>query len=338
MEEDTLLRENILFARENGFEIHTVMGSELSEAIAEYARRAGVTDLFLGYSPPSFFLQARRPLNERLLHYLPSVDIHIIPDQISSSFPGAMKKEGVRIPWSLQDLLRVFAIMAVATFLALWFYHSRFSNSNIITIYILAVLIASVMTSSRIYGLLAAVLYVLLFNFLFIEPRFTLLVYDSAYLMTYLVTIVAALITGTVTIRMKNIAAVSAENAYQTKILLDTSNQLERAVENEDILRTTCMQLVHLLRRTVLFCPADPVLKDTTASKDDTRSPEDIVLYLFPAGAKAAQTSRFRPLQNDPASIREGSAFSGKNTESGQKDEASPQENAVSSPQENAGS
>ena len=253
--EDSLLLENILYAREKGFEIHTVIGDDVPLAIAEFAKRAGVTDLFLGYSPPSFFLQARRPINERLLNYLPTVDIHIIPDPASSAYPESIRGNKGKPSLDLKDLMSVLAVMAAATFLSFAFYHSRFSNSNIITIYILAVLIASVMTSSRIYGLLAAILYVLLFNFLFIEPRFTLLVYDVTYLVTYLVTIVAALITGTVTIRMKNIARVSAENAYQAKILLDTSNQLEMASGSSEIIRTTSRQLVHLLNRAVLFIP-----------------------------------------------------------------------------------
>ena len=253
--QDSLLLENILYAREKGFEIHTVIGNDVPLAIAEYARHIGVTDLFLGYSPPSFFFQARRPINERLLNYLPTVDIHIIPDPASSAYPEAIRENREKLSWDPRDLLSVLAVMAAATFLSSAFYHSRFSNSNIVTVYILAVLIASVMTSSRLYGLLAAVLYVLLFNFLFIEPRFTLLVYDATYLVTYLVTIVAALITGTVTIRMKNIASLSAENAYQAKILLDTSNQLEMASDSSEIIRTTSRQLVHLLNRAVLFIP-----------------------------------------------------------------------------------
>lgn len=255
-EEDSLLRENIRYARNYGFEVHTIQGADIPLAIAEYARREEVTDLFLGYSPPSFTLLPRPAINEKLLSCLPTVDIHIVPDPVSSSYPKDMRQRRPGSPnWNLKDLLLVLAVMAVATFLSYWFYMSRFSNSNIITIYILAVLIASVMTSSRIYGTFAAVLYVLLFNLLFIEPRFTLLVYDSAYMMTYLVTVVAALITGTVAVRMKNIARVSAENAYQAKVLLDTSNQLEGAEDSEDIIRTTCMQLVHLLNRAVVFYP-----------------------------------------------------------------------------------
>ena len=275
-EADSMLSENIQYAREYGFEIHTVIGNDIPLAISEYAKRAEVTDLFLGYSPPPFFLQTRKPINERLLNYLPTVDIHIIPDTVSSPYPGAIRRGSEESPWNLADLLNVLAVMTAATLLSFAFYHSTFSNSNIITIYILAVLVASVTTSSRLYGILAAILYVLLFNFLFIEPRFTLAVYDSTYLVTYLVTMVAALITGTVTIRMKNIARSSAENAYQAKILLDTSNQLETASGSREIVRTTCRQLVHLLNRSVLFLPVD----------DGDKAP-----LIFPAGEKTISAS-----------------------------------------------
>ena len=300
-EEDSLLRENIRYARKYGFEVHTIQGADIPLAIAEYARREEVTDLFLGYSPPSFTLLPRPAINEKLLSCLPTVDIHIVPDPVSSSYPKDMRQRRPGSPnWNLKDLLLVLAVMAVATFLSYWVYMSRFSNSNIITIYILAVLIASVMTSSRIYGTLAAVLYVLLFNFLFIEPRFTLLVYDSAYMMTYLVTVVAALITGTVAVRMKNIARVSAENAYQAKVLLDTSNQLEGAEDSEDIIRTTCMQLVHLLNRAVVFYPTTAFrvsagdgsgIPDSSGAESDPRDNPDSSAdpggpVFFPAGEK----------------------------------------------------
>ena len=160
-EEDSLLRENIRYARKYGFEVHTIQGADIPLAIAEYARREEVTDLFLGYSPPSFTLLPRPAINEKLLSCLPTVDIHIVPDPVSSSYPKDMRQRRPGSPnWNLKDLLLVLAVMAVATFLSYWFYMSRFSNSNIITIYILAVLIASVMTSSRIYGTFAAVLHI----------------------------------------------------------------------------------------------------------------------------------------------------------------------------------
>ena len=86
-QEDSRLRENIDYAVKHGFEVHTVQGSDIPLAISEYARREGVTDLFLGYSPPSFFLQTKPAINDKLLAYLPTVDIHIIPDPVSPSYP-----------------------------------------------------------------------------------------------------------------------------------------------------------------------------------------------------------------------------------------------------------
>ena len=230
-----------------------------------------------------------------------------IPDPASSAYPEAIRENREKLSWDPRDLLSVLAVMAAATFLSSAFYHSRFSNSNIVTVYILAVLIASVMTSSRLYGLLAAVLYVLLFNFLFIEPRFTLLVYDATYLVTYLVTIVAALITGTVTIRMKNIASLSAENAYQAKILLDTSNQLEMASDSSEIIRTTSRQLVHLLNRAVLFIPfpldgtgafeipsGNPVIFHEGEDRDHFSAPGDSgTPLIFTAGEQTIPASVF---------------------------------------------
>lgn len=275
------LRENIAYAQTVGFEVHTAESADIALTISEFARRAGTTDLFIGRSAPSGFFQQRRSISDQLSEYLPGVDIHVIPDSRASSYPQEARNNA-SITWNLRDVLIVLAVMTAATLLSVWFDRSPFSNANIITIYILAVLIASLLTSHQIYGILAAVLYILLFNFLFIDPRFTLLVYDPGYVMTYFVTVIAALITGSLTIRMKQIVRTSAQNAYQAKVLLDTSNRIERAKNADEIIRTGCIQLVHLLGRTVTWSQADRI-----------NSPPDI----YPAGTdqpdlKTVETER----------------------------------------------
>ena len=245
------LQKNIALAESLGAETHFARSNEIALTISEYAKHTAVTDLFIGYSPSSD-LFPRRNIGEKLVTLLPDVDIHIIPDASASAYQPVLLKNGESF-WNLRDFLLVTGIMAAATLLSYLFDRSRFSNSNIVTIYILAVLIASVLTSHRFYGFLAAVLYILLFNFLFIDPRFTLLVYDSGYLMTYFVTILASLITGSLAVKLKNIAKQSADTAYQTKVLLDTSDQLEAAKDSREMIRITCGQLANLLERTVSF-------------------------------------------------------------------------------------
>ena len=258
-ENDAGLMRNFAYARECGAETQTIISHDIALSVSEYARRIGATDLFIGASAPSHFIQGPS-ITEKITSYLPDTDIHIIPNPLSSSYPKTMKKSTEK-EWNVRDLLILVLMMTAATLLSLWFDRSIFSNSNIITIYILAVLIVSVYTSHQIYGVIAAVLYILLFNFLFIEPRFTLLVYDPAYLVTYCVTIIAALITGTLAFRLKNIARTAAENAYQAKVLLDTSNQLEKAKDSSEMIRITCQQLSNLLKRPVRFLQTDPLLE-----------------------------------------------------------------------------
>ena len=253
-EKNPVLSENIRFARENGAAVHIIPGGDIALAIAEFAERLGVSDLFVGNSVPSGLIESRRTLPTKLLHYLPGIDIHIIPDELATQPPQRLDPPR-RPRLSLRDFLILAVIMTMATLLSVWFDQSRFSNANIITIYILAVLVTSILTSDRIYGLLAAILYILLFNFLFITPRFTLLVYDSEYLMTYFVTVVAALMTGSLAARMKNIVHQSIENAYQAKVLLDTSNALQKAENENEAISITCRQLTDLLKKDILFFP-----------------------------------------------------------------------------------
>lgn len=269
--ENAVLKENIAYARECGFEYHSLESNNLALAIAEYARRVHAADLFIGSTPPAAFIQTKKPLSEQLTAALDGVNIHVIPDVLSSSIP-ALQRERNSYRLALADCARVVLIMSAATILSFLFYRSRYSNANIITTYILAVLIASLLTSRRRYGILAAILYILLFNFLFIEPRFTLLVYDSAYLMTYFVSLLAALITSSLAAESQAIARRSAENAWQARVLLDTSNQLEQAENSSDMIAITCRQLLRLLNRSVLFYSPEGGPADFYPAGSETRS------------------------------------------------------------------
>ena len=281
------LLSNISYAMSFHASICRIDSSDVALQISEYARKKNVSDLFIGSSAPTGLFPYRKPFSQQLAELLPDIDIHVIPDAKVSPFPEIrMKTSGSH--GTLRDILLLIAIMAAATLLSYWFYGSPYSNANIITIYILAVLITSVLTAHVRYGIIAALLYILLFNYLFIEPRFSLLVYDPEYMVTYFVTIVAALITSSLAARMKNVAHQFAENAYQAKVLLETSNQLQQASSSTEIMRITCRQLVILIQRT-LVCytvsgtsPGEPELFRYPGSNADDYSLEkekDAVLW-----------------------------------------------------------
>jgi len=263
-----LLRKNMELARSLGAFVEIITQKDVLGAITSYALDMAVTDLFIGYSGPSRADVGLRHLPAyKLVHALPGIDVHIIPDAAVQLHPSRLEmKPSVR--FNTRDFLLLAGIMAAATALSVLIDRSQFSNSNIVTVYILAVLVTSAMTAERMYGIIAAVLYILLFNFLFIEPRFSLLVYDPYYMVTYLVSFIAAIITGNISSRMKQITLRSRMNAYQAQILLDASEALQQAQGNDEIVQITVSRLHELLGRDIMYYDAGHTANLRTASRD----------------------------------------------------------------------
>lgn len=108
------------------------------------------------------------------------------------------------ISTAVRDIINAAALLLAATGISGIFYQLGFSEANIIMIYILSVLITAVITKRRIYSMISSVASVIIFNFLFTEPRFTLHAYDKDYTITFAVMFLVALITGTLTDQLKN--------------------------------------------------------------------------------------------------------------------------------------
>lgn len=117
----------------------------------------------------------------------------------------------------LADLIKTAGILLAATLIGLLFFRWGFTESNIITVYILGVLIVSVVTSRWIYSLAASGISVLVFNFLFTMPRFTLMAYDRGYPVTFLIMFLSSLITGSMAAGMKRNAREKENAAVMVK-------------------------------------------------------------------------------------------------------------------------
>ncbi len=77
------------------------------------------------------------------------------------------------------------------------------NESGYIITYMLSVLFVSYLTQGYLYGIIASVLSVLVFNFFFTEPYYTLMTYSPEYPVTFIVMMIVSLITSTLTTRVK---------------------------------------------------------------------------------------------------------------------------------------
>ena len=247
------LKENQKLAEQLGARIETVYGEDVPYQIAEFARLSGITRIVLGRSAAArkhFF--SRPALTEQLLSYAPEIDIHIIPDQNADASYRPKKASRMRMGDVLKNTVKSLGILAGATLLCTLFDHLGFTDSNIIMVYILGVLLTSIAASHRIYSLISSVASVFIFNFLFIPPRFSL-AYNSGYPVTFFVMFLTAYITGTFALRYKEQAGQSAKIAHRTNILFDTDRLLSKANGKEEIIQAAAEQIVKLLDRDIVI-------------------------------------------------------------------------------------
>lgn len=251
----TKLRENLRLAEQLGAQITTVYGEDIPAQIAEYARTSRVSKIVIGRSVRIGRWQAKSNFVDKLTALAPNLDIYIIPD-MQSSFEIRNSKfiKGIKPPAiSLADTAKTAGILGICTAVSFLFSDLNLSMANIIMVYILGVLLNAVVTNGRIYSVVSSILSVLAFNFFFTNPHFTFEATDPGIPITFLVMLLAALITTTLTKRIKEQAQQSAQKAYRTEILLETSRKLQQAKNQSEILSETAQQMVKLLDRTVIF-------------------------------------------------------------------------------------
>lgn len=253
------LQGNMRLAQQLGASIETVYGDDVAYQIAEFSRLSGVTKIVLGRSGIPHRLLLRKPsLTERLIELTPELDIHIIPDNGVNRLLDTKHREVMHIPSiSVLDLLKSAGILILVTLIGLLFYNFGFTEANIITLYILGVMLISVYTRSSICSLVASIASVLTFNFLFTVPRFTLQAYDSEYPITFLVMFLASLLTGSLASKLKSHAKRSAQVAWRTKLLFETSQNLQRTHTQEEIISVTAKQLLKIFQRDIVVYSID---------------------------------------------------------------------------------
>jgi two-component system sensor histidine kinase KdpD len=247
------LRSNLHLAEQLGAQISTVYGTDPAVQIAEYARVSGVTKIVMGrINHKQNPVTGRKSLADRLIE-LTDLDVYIIPDHqpLYKKPIGKLHLPKARFSW--KDTGITLASLALSSLAGFGFYCAGFSESNIITIYILGVLITAVWTTEHFYGAVASLLSVAAFNFFFTEPRYTFQANDPSYPVTFLIMLFSSIIVSTLASRVKTQAREEAQKSYYTELLLGSSQKLLAGRTEWDCLRLTAEQLNRLFDRPVLY-------------------------------------------------------------------------------------
>ncbi|MEA4974065.1 MAG: DUF4118 domain-containing protein [Candidatus Metalachnospira sp.] len=248
------LEHNIDFAKENGAHIATTYGEDIAFQISQYAKAAGITKIVVGrpnYKKRWQFYKS--DIIQQLIQLVPDLEVFMIPDDAQPYLPKTHSKE--KQEFSLKSLTIMLGLLTAATIVGLFLKKWGFTDANIITVYILSVLIISFLTDGKAIGIMSSLISVLVFNFLFTEPRFTFMAYETGYPLTFLIMFISSVLTSSLTAKAREQAKINAQKAYRTEVLLTASHNLQAAESFDEILGEAAKQLYKLLDRPISMAP-----------------------------------------------------------------------------------
>ena len=147
-----------------------------------------------------------------------------------------MKKTNKKV---IQNILITLFLVAIPTCIGFLLTDFKGYETNLTIIYILAVLLTARFTSGYFYGIAAALLSFLTFNWLFTEPYYSLKINDSTLLLTVITMTVTAVITSALTSKVKQTAMDAQKKEAESNALYRMTNHLTDAETGDQIASIT---------------------------------------------------------------------------------------------------
>lgn len=276
------LKKNISLAKELQANIVSTSGDDIAYQISQYAKTAGVSKLVLGRSYQKKSIFNKPTIVDKLTKLSPNLDIYIIPDNNSS------KQNLNSVKYQYQNFFRFstrdssisISILLIITILAYFAQIAGFDITTIILLYVLSSCIIGSLTLLPIYSFIIPFINVCLINYLFINPKYSLEMISSEYVMVLIVMIVVSFIINVLNFKLKKEKNSASLRAYSMEVLLETSQKLQQAKTYNDVMKETCVQLNKWLKRIIIFYPVNRKMLDKPYIYNPNKLLDDSNIFL----------------------------------------------------------
>lgn len=276
------LKKNISLAKELQANIVSTSGDDIAYQISQYAKTAGVSKLVLGRSYQKKSIFNKPTIVDKLTKLSPNLDIYIIPDNNSSNQNLNSVKYQYQnfFRFSTRDSSISISILLIITILAYFAQIAGFDITTIILLYVLSSCIIGSLTLLPIYSFIIPFINVCLINYLFINPKYSLEIISSEYVMVLIVMIVVSFIINVLNFKLKKEKNSASLRAYSMEVLLETSQKLQQAKTYNDVMKETCVQLNKWLKRIIIFYPVNRKMLDKPYIYNPNKLLDDSNIFL----------------------------------------------------------
>ena len=236
---------NLNLAQQLGATTAVIASAEIAESIVDYARTHNLSKLVIGRDPIRRLWPGQRSSGQKLALLAPDIDLieigraensaedsgrerALLPRGSDPESNDRRKVKRARYVWAAISCVVVTLISVPLA--------EHFENSNIVAIFILAVVLVGVRLG-RGPAALAAVLNVCAFDFFFVPPRLSFAVSDVQYLLTFFIMLAVGLITGQLTAGLRFQARVASHREERAGSLYEFARDLSGAVQVEQVVK-----------------------------------------------------------------------------------------------------
>lgn len=240
-------------AEDLGARAHTVTSSSsmesVSQTVMDFARKNNVTKIVAGKPlRPRWQEILRGSLVDQLIHKSVDIDVYVvasadIPSLPADENPFKLHSPLIKYAWSVF----LVALATVPGFLI----GGRLEPTNLIMVYLLAVVIAAIYLG-RGPAILASLLGVLAFDYLFIIPYSSFEVSDTQYIITFIALFFVGVVISQLAARASEQAETARQREAETAELYDLSRDLASSADMESILKQFRKHLEQTFNRTIV--------------------------------------------------------------------------------------
>ena len=292
-------------AEELGAQVVTLSGHAVPEAILEYAHKHNVTKIIAGKPlRPRWYELLRGSILDEIIRGCGPIDVYVISDKsgpIQTNLRDKWRPHGPYIRYVYSTL-----VIALVTLVSIPL-RPLFHPVNLVMLFLAGVVITA-LYFGRGPSILASFLGVLAFDFFFTDPKLTLTVYDTQYVLTFFSLLVVGLVISNLTARVRDQVEAIRKRQDQTRILYSLSRDLTTAAGMEAVLETVVRHVGQTLAGdVVIFLPRNGKLELCAASPEFRIEENEyaIAAWAFEHGQPTgwgtetlpASSIRFQPLK-----------------------------------------
>lgn len=228
------ITKTLELAQELGAQTVTLPGDNVAQEIIAYAMRQNITKIIVGKPlKQPWYRIFRKNFVDEIIRHSGDIDVHVINRTIDKNDKSVVTFIQPKSPW--HAYINSFILVVLAS-LAGQFFRNFFAATNLVMFYLLVVVISAVWLG-RGPSILATILGVAAFNFLFVEPYYTFAVSDTQYLLTFAVLFIVGLMLSALVERARRQTEIVRLRERRTSALYDLSRDLSKAVNTDEILK-----------------------------------------------------------------------------------------------------